>query len=102
MGEIIDAQEAFRLGIYNKVYPHDQLREATLEYAQWYAEKGPPLALGATRSLAYMGLQQGLTLGRVHLPVQRRQLFVDVYVGSGHVAALESSALRNNSRARRP
>lgn len=63
-GEIIDAQEAFRLGIYNKVYPHDQLREATLEYAQWYAEKGPPLALGATRSLVYMGLQQGL---REHL-----------------------------------
>lgn len=57
-GKIIDAQEAYRLGIFNKVVPHDQLREATMEYAKWFAE-GPPLALGATRSLIYQGLQQG-------------------------------------------
>jgi len=55
-GRIIDAEEAYRLNIFNKVVPHDQLRDATLEYAQWYAEKGPPLALGVTRTLIYEGL----------------------------------------------
>ena len=57
-GRIIEAEEAARLGIFNKVVPHEQLREATLEYARWYAEKGPPLAIGATRTLIYTGLNQ--------------------------------------------
>jgi len=56
MGRIIDAEEAYRLNIFNKVVPHDQLRDATLEWAQWYAEKGPPLALGLTRTLIREGL----------------------------------------------
>ena len=58
-GRIIDADEALRLGIFNKVVPHNQLRDATLELATWYAEKGPPLAIGATRSLIWQGLTQG-------------------------------------------
>ena len=57
-GRIIEADEALRLGIFNKVVPHNQLRDATLEYARWYAEKGPPLAIGATRTLIYTGLTQ--------------------------------------------
>ena len=48
--------ELFRLGIFNKVVPHNQLRNTTLEYAKWFAE-GPPLALGITRMLVYQGLQ---------------------------------------------
>jgi len=54
-GKIIDAQEAYRLGIFNKVVPHGQLWEATMEYAQWFV-KGPPLAIGATRALVWQGL----------------------------------------------
>ena len=56
-GKIIDAEEAYRLGIFNKVVPHDQLRDATMEYANWFA-KGPPLAIGATRRLAWQSLSQ--------------------------------------------
>jgi enoyl-CoA hydratase len=55
-GRIIDAQEAHTMGIFNKVVPHDELKDATLEMAKWYAEKGPPLALGVTRALIWEGL----------------------------------------------
>ncbi|MDD5038844.1 MAG: enoyl-CoA hydratase/isomerase family protein, partial [Dehalococcoidales bacterium] len=56
MGTIIDAEEGYRLNIFNKVVPHNQLRDTALEWAKWYAEKGPPLALGVTRTLIREGL----------------------------------------------
>jgi 2-(1,2-epoxy-1,2-dihydrophenyl)acetyl-CoA isomerase len=57
-GRSVPAKEAFDLGILNKIVPHNQLRDAVIEYAEWYGEKGPPLAIGAARHLIYTGLQQ--------------------------------------------
>jgi enoyl-CoA hydratase len=37
----VDAQEAFRIGLANKVVPHDQLLPACLELAQKIRSKGP-------------------------------------------------------------
>ena len=43
-GDFIDAQEAFRIGLVNRVYPHDQLMEKAIELARKIASR-PPLAV---------------------------------------------------------
>ncbi len=45
-GEIMSAQEAYELGLVNKVVPDDKLEESTLELANVLASKSP-LALEA-------------------------------------------------------
>ena len=45
-GDLIDAEEALRIGIVNKVVPHDNLREVTKELARKMARNAPiPIAL---------------------------------------------------------
>jgi len=48
--EIIEAREAHRLGIVNRVFPEDRLEEETLTFAQKLA-KGPPLAIGLIKRI---------------------------------------------------
>jgi enoyl-CoA hydratase/carnithine racemase len=52
-GEVIDAHEALRVGLVNKVVPHESLEAATKEFALKFARNAPvPIAL------AKKGLQQ--------------------------------------------
>ncbi|MCS7275918.1 MAG: enoyl-CoA hydratase-related protein [Dehalococcoidia bacterium] len=53
-GEIIDAEEALRIGYVNKVLPPDELMPYTLEFAQRLA-RGPAVAIQLSKRLAYRG-----------------------------------------------
>ncbi len=64
-GESIDAQEAYRIGLVNKVVPADQLLATAEEWAQRLCEL-PPLAVRAAKEAmlrgAEMNLEDGLRL----------------------------------------
>lgn len=58
-GEIIDAQEALRIGLVTKVVPHDELMSAAREMALKLS-KGAPLSVHWTKQLIYRGLERDL------------------------------------------
>ena len=64
-GEIIDVQEAYRIGLVNKVVPPDKLMSITMDLAQEMASKGP-IASRYAKEAIYKGmdltLEQGLRL----------------------------------------
>jgi len=64
-GEVIDAQEALRIGLVHRVVPKKDLMEVTMKMAQEMASKGP-IALRYTKEAVYKGmdmtLEQGLRL----------------------------------------
>jgi enoyl-CoA hydratase/carnithine racemase len=64
-GEIIDAQEALRIGLVNKIVPKKDLMEVTMKMAQEMASRGP-IALRYIKEAIYKGmdmdLEQGLRL----------------------------------------
>lgn len=55
--DIIDASEAYRIGLVNKVVPHEQLMAAAMELANKIASK-PPISV----QLAKEGVRQGLNM----------------------------------------
>lgn len=62
-GEMIDAQEALRIGLVNEVLPAEQLEARTFEIAEKIAEKSPvalAMAKAAVKNAARMNLREGL------------------------------------------
>jgi 2-(1,2-epoxy-1,2-dihydrophenyl)acetyl-CoA isomerase len=58
-GEMIDADEAHRLGLFNRIVPHDRLEEETLAFARMLAAK-PPIALALAKRAVYQSEQRPL------------------------------------------
>jgi 2-(1,2-epoxy-1,2-dihydrophenyl)acetyl-CoA isomerase len=54
-GNVISAQEAERIGLVNKVVPHDELMKATREFADEIAQN-PPIAVGLAKAALYKGM----------------------------------------------
>ncbi|MBI2918402.1 MAG: enoyl-CoA hydratase/isomerase family protein [Chloroflexi bacterium] len=52
-GRILDAQEAFQIGLVNRVVPHDSLMETTNELARTIAA-GPPIAMALAKRSLYL------------------------------------------------
>ncbi len=65
-GELIDAQEADRIGLVNRVFPADQLMDATMAYARKLAD-GAPAAIRWTKlainKMLYQQMNLNLELG---------------------------------------
>ena len=62
-GEVIDAQEALRIGLVNKVVPHEELPAATKAFAMKFVKNAPiPLALAkkALQNYTRIDLAQAL------------------------------------------
>ncbi len=58
-GDIIDAAEALRLGIVNRVEPHETFFQAALDWARQMA-RGPTLAMALAKRNIYTNLDVGL------------------------------------------
>jgi 2-(1,2-epoxy-1,2-dihydrophenyl)acetyl-CoA isomerase len=54
-GNVVDAAEAERIGLVNKVVPHDELMQATREFAAEIAQN-PPIAVGLAKATLYRGM----------------------------------------------
>jgi 2-(1,2-epoxy-1,2-dihydrophenyl)acetyl-CoA isomerase len=67
-GEAVDGQEAYRIGLANKVTPDAELMPVTLEMAGKLA-RGPVYAMGLIKQLIHQGFQQDLSQ---HLPLASR------------------------------
>jgi enoyl-CoA hydratase/carnithine racemase len=61
-GEPIDAQEAFRVGLVNRVLPQAELLPAALQLAETMASRGPRAVRAAKRAVLE-GLDRGLQAG---------------------------------------
>jgi enoyl-CoA hydratase/carnithine racemase len=56
-GELVDAEEAARIGLVGRVVPHDSLMEEARATAARLAE-GPPMAIALAKAAVYRGLSQ--------------------------------------------
>lgn len=59
LGEIVDAAEAERIGIVNRVVPHDEVDAFVAEWAARLAA-GPPIALAMTKRMLNQSFAHGL------------------------------------------
>jgi 2-(1,2-epoxy-1,2-dihydrophenyl)acetyl-CoA isomerase len=59
LAEIVDAAECARLGLFNRVVPHDRLAEETAELARTLAAK-PALAITLAKRAVYQSLDRAL------------------------------------------
>ncbi len=62
MGKIMDAEEAYRIGLVNKVVPHDHLMNECREWAETLSEKSPTAMRYALRAIN-QGLEVDLATG---------------------------------------
>jgi enoyl-CoA hydratase/carnithine racemase len=73
-GRVIDAEEAFRLGLVNRVVPHADLMAATREWADEIASCAP-VAVQATKRMMRLGMDESFEANVHHVYLQLLPLF---------------------------
>ncbi|MCH7996411.1 MAG: enoyl-CoA hydratase/isomerase family protein [Chloroflexi bacterium] len=58
-GDFLEAEDAYRLGLLNKLVPEDELEQVTMEMAAKIAA-GPPIALRLSKLMLYKALEMDL------------------------------------------
>jgi enoyl-CoA hydratase len=61
-GEMIDAKEAYRIGLVDEVYPPDQLMNKAMEMAHTICSKAP-VAIAMAKECVIRGLDVALSIG---------------------------------------
>jgi 2-(1,2-epoxy-1,2-dihydrophenyl)acetyl-CoA isomerase len=61
-GDILEAKEAERIGVLNKLVPADELEKETMALATKIAQ-GPPVAIRETKRRVYEGLESDFQTG---------------------------------------
>ena len=93
----LDATEIERLGLANKVVPHESLLEETSEWARELAAN-PPLAVAAAKRSMRLGLDATFEANSHHVMAELMQLFRTEDFREGLAAFLEKRAPRFQGR----
>jgi enoyl-CoA hydratase/carnithine racemase len=87
-GDFVDAQEALRIGLVNKVVPQAELMSAATDLANRLCENGP-LAVRAVKEAAYRGMRIPLDEGLKLESLMIQNLFQTEDVKEGPIAFAE-------------
>jgi len=92
-GDRIDAEEAFRLGIINRIFPHDTLQEEVRNFAKRLAE-GPAETLAQIKRGVYIGATGTLAETLAHEEQAQSSVFLSDDAKEGMKAFLEKRSPR--------
>jgi 2-(1,2-epoxy-1,2-dihydrophenyl)acetyl-CoA isomerase len=92
-GDRIDAEEALRLGVINRIFPHDTFREEVRNFAQRLAE-GPAETLAQIKRGVYIGATGTLAETLAHEEQAQSSVFLSDDAREGMRAFLEKRAPR--------
>jgi 2-(1,2-epoxy-1,2-dihydrophenyl)acetyl-CoA isomerase len=87
-GDIVDAEEAYRLGLVNRVIPAQEFRSQTAAYAERLA-KNAPLALAAIKASLHRALHEPLDAVLTYEMAEQRRLSRTADAREGIAAFLE-------------
>jgi 2-(1,2-epoxy-1,2-dihydrophenyl)acetyl-CoA isomerase len=92
-GDRIDVNEAFRLGIINRIYPHATLFDEVIKRAEAFAA-GPTITLAAIKCGVYLGASGTLAEVLAYEVTAQRAAFLSADAREGIRAFLEKRAPR--------
>ncbi|MCC6709369.1 MAG: enoyl-CoA hydratase/isomerase family protein [Gammaproteobacteria bacterium] len=95
-GDRIDADEAYRLGIINRIFPAESFMQDVLTRAEQLAQ-GPAAALAAIKHGVYLGAEQSLATVLAYEQRTQEQLFLGEDAREGMRAFMEKRSPRFQS-----
>ena len=98
-GDVIDAQEAYRIGLANRVVAPDKLMEEAYSFARRLKE-GPLYALGVTKELLNLESEVGLETALEMEAMAQARCMEMADFGEGYKAFVEKRAPRFNKTGR--
>jgi 2-(1,2-epoxy-1,2-dihydrophenyl)acetyl-CoA isomerase len=90
-GDRIDAEEAYRLGIINRIFPHDSFQEEVRNFARRLAD-GPAETLAQIKRGVYIGATETLAETLAHEEQAQGAVFLSADAREGMRAFLEKRA----------